>query len=734
MKGKYINLFFYLAIALVVSTTIAHIYVDPPNSYLDNITLMMLLCSIGVLIWMTILQRMERAHYKEKSTLLETVITSANDGIIITKSTLDAPGPEIIYVNESFSRISGYSASEMIGKSPKVLQGAFTKRETLDEIRRCLSSGMPFKGELLNYHKNGQTYWLDISIMPVKDSSGNITHFAAIERDISDRKQAEIQHKNILIQLQRANLKAEATSRDLHESLLKAEEANKAKSDFLANMSHELRTPMNGVLGMAHLLADTSLTNEQAEFVSTINSSGESLLMLLNDILDFSKIEAGALELENVPLDIIETIHKTTDLLAVNAARKNIALLVDCADSIPQFIMGDSGRIKQIIINLLGNAIKFTNHGYVRISAQVVEIKGAAYLQMRVEDTGSGIPSDKQEEIFNKFTQADASITRKYGGTGLGLAITKQLVGLMHGNIGVESVEGKGSTFWFNIPCVIADFCDITSLVNPVINMAAKPKRKNITEVKALLVEDHPVNQIFAQKLLNKFGLNNIDYAENGIEAINKIRMNTYDVIFMDCQMPEMDGYQATRAIRADYDNISAPVPIIAMTANAMMGDREKCLKAGMDDYISKPLRAEHLRTILNNLFHMEEQNKIHASTARKSAPSTLEPPIDMEQLRMFTDGDPQEEKALIELFLEQGHELIAIMQDCIDSGNATEWKSAAHRFKGSSGNLGASKLLHHCKNAETNYEYGSIQKSEILTAIKSEMRRIESVLTEYAN
>jgi PAS domain S-box-containing protein len=674
-------------------------------------------------------QTIERAQFQERSSLLETVIQSANDAIIITKADLSNPGPEIVYVNEAFTKVSGYSAEETIGKSPRFLQSEFTKRETLDAMKETLLAGEPFKNELLNVSKDGKNYWIDISIVPVKNAAGVVTNFAAIERDITAKKAEEMKEKNMWMQLTRANMKAEAATRDLQDSLAKAEAANKAKSDFLANMSHELRTPMNGVLGMAYLLADTKLDNEQREFVSTINGSAENLLMLLNDILDFSKIEAGALVLEDIAFNFADSLQKTSNLLRPQAEKNGIKLIVSTESDVPNYLWGDPGRIHQIIMNLVGNAIKFTQAGHVRIHTTLEKHDTGDRVYVAVEDTGMGIPAHKLGEIFEKFTQADASVTRKYGGTGLGLAITKQLVQLMGGEIGVESVEGRGSTFWFAIPCRPAEVKNLSVHAEErTIKCQATETLKPIEQAKVLLVDDYPVNRVFAEKLLRKFGFCQIDVAENGIHSIEKYRTSNYDMIFMDCQMPELDGYQATEKIRLLEEGMPLHTPIIAMTANAMMGDREKCLKAGMDDYLSKPLRAEHLKKVLQTWFILDENKSIIANqpVAEPVDVEDEEAPVDMEQLRLFTDGDPAEEKALAELFLEQAQEMIVILENSTGSDKNDAWKSAAHRFKGSSGNLGASKLYQLCKHAEIHFEVTEDKKREMLSAIKLETQRVE--------
>jgi two-component system sensor histidine kinase/response regulator len=671
----------------------------------------------------------------EHAKLLETVARSTNDGIIITKADLNTPGPEIVYVNEAFTHISGYLPEEVIGKSPRMLQGRDTDTNTIAKIGEALRYGKEYRGEILNYTKEGKPYWLDIGIVPVKDMQGRITHFAAIERDVTQKKSSDMELKKTMIQLQRANLKSEAITRDLQVSLKKAEEANKAKSDFLANMSHELRTPMNGVLGMAQLLSDTDLTNEQREYVSTINASGESLLMLLNDILDFSKIEAGALALENIPMHFCDVIDSTVSLLRPNAERKHIELIADCDLAIPSAIMGDPGRLRQVLTNLLGNAIKFTNAGYVRVSARLQEMDAGEQLHVSIEDTGLGIPEDKIHEIFEKFTQADTSVTRRFGGTGLGLAITKHLVKLMGGEIGVESALGKGSTFWFTLPCKEANYCEISKQMERMtIHQTSLHQRKPIEHARALLVEDYHVNQVFARRLLAKFGFQHIDLAENGLEALEKYKTNEYDIIFMDCQMPELDGYQATQKIRAFEESTTRHIPIVAMTANAMMGDREKCLNSGMDDYVSKPLRIQHLRTVLQSLFMLvEEADDMFEETNRPAKHLTEEVPVDMAQLRVFTDGNIEEERELFTLFIQESQRMIAELQANMNDEAHATWKSIAHRFKGSSGNLGARRLHHLCKNAEAHFEDSLAKKQQMLAEIKSEAARIEQFAAAHA-
>ncbi|MDD9717799.1 ATP-binding protein [Dinoroseobacter sp. PD6] len=502
---------------------------------------------------------------------LAMVAANANDSVIVT----DRAG-HIEYVNASFTRVTGYTVEEALGRTPaELLNGPNTDTEAIEAILNARRTHEPVRLELINRTKFGKDIWVETNITPMMDSDGNVVGEVAIERDITQAKQRE---------------------QELAAAKTAAEEGARAKAQFLAMISHEIRTPLNGIIGMSDVMLSGPLDPEHRGNLQTILASGEGLLTIINDILDLSKLEAGKMEIDQVPFDLRAELQAALDLVRPLANEKGLSLSVDVSGLPEGRILGDPGRVRQVFLNLMGNAIKFTRAGAVSLRAAVDTGAAPPRVTLAVQDTGIGIPADRLDQIFDAFAQADSATTRDFGGTGLGLAISRQLTQQMGGDITVTSVPGKGSCFTMEFVTGL----DVMQPVEVSPRICADDEADLPASLRLLIADDNRTNRLLLGKLLSPLK-DGMRFAKDGVEAVEAFVAEVPDLILMDMSMPRCDGLEATRRIRALEASrcTNAPVPIIALTANAFASDRERCLAAGMDGFLTKPIRRNDLLTTI---------------------------------------------------------------------------------------------------------------------------------------
>jgi PAS domain S-box-containing protein len=735
--------------------------------------------------------------------LLRSVLDSIPDPIYVKNQE-----GRVVLANQAASQALGMELDQILGRSVDDMLGPAIAAPYRYQDDLVLSGGSILSQEESQALRDGQRRWHLVTKVPLRDLEGEVIGLVGVHRDITSRKQTE---------------------QELREAKLAAEAASIAKGEFLANMSHEIRTPMNGVMGMTGLLLDTELTQEQTDYARTIRDSADALLSILNDILDYSKIEAGKLELEVLDFDLRTTLEDASDLLAAKAQSKGLEFVCSVEPEVPSLLRGDPGRLRQVVLNLAGNAVKFTAKGEVVIRVTLcAETEGDALLRFEVRDTGIGISEEHRDLLFRSFSQVDASTTRRYGGTGLGLAISRRLVERMGGEIDVESAEGEGSTFWFtvrfgkqanaeeprldlpaslrHVKVLVVDDNPTNRLVcreqlvrwgcrhseassgpealglleaavlrgDPyriaVLDMQmpamdgetlgrlirdreslrathlvmlsswgsrgdasrlreagfagflTKPvRRRDLFEAlvavaqtspeersstpmvtrhsvqdarkrrtRILVAEDNITNQKVVQTVLEKRGYR-VDTVSNGREALHALSMVPYDVVLMDVQMPEMDGLEATARLREKETSRGGHVPVVAMTAHAMRGDRERCMSAGMDDYVTKPVRPKDLLQVLAKLLGdplaptPDLPNSLMGSTG-----SVLALPELMERL----DSDLTLMERLLSLFLQEVPKRAEVLRKALEELDVDAAAQAAHYIKGAAGNLSAQKVM----------------------------------------
>jgi PAS domain S-box-containing protein len=829
------------------------------------------------LVMMADLTERKRAEeaLREREEIFRSISAAAQDAIIMTD-----PAGLVTVWNEAAEQMFGYSREDAVGQPihDLIVPERYEARATVGLAQFHETGEGPLVGstqQIIARCADGRELPVELSVSAVDLRGG--WHAVAIIRDITERLKVDEALWNAKEEAEAANLELQRSVERANRLAEEAAVANATKSEFLANMSHEIRTPMNGIIGMSGLLLDTTLAPEQREYAETVRSCADSLLTIINDILDFSKIEAGRLDLEVLDFDLAVTLEEMNDVLAVRAHEKGLELTCLIDSAVPTFLCGDPGRLRQVLTNLVGNAIKFTETGEVGIQVTVAEEReDHVILRFAVEDTGIGIPAEKVGLLFQPFTQVDSSTTRRFGGTGLGLSISRQLTELMGGQIGVESELGRGSTFWFTArfgrqphPAVAPRFGDIdglrvlgvddnatnqrvlggmlerwgcrgeivadgreaiarlrtaaaegdpfrvaildmvmpglqgdeigrlvrdepalrdTILVmmtsagrrgeavrladlgfsgylskpvkgsqlretlrmlagrrGPEHGVQSRPMVTRFTVAEAtrrrtriLLAEDNITNQRVARAILEKMG-HRVDAVANGAEALRALGTMPYDLVLMDVQMPEMDGFEATRAIRSAGTAVRNPaVPIIAMTAHALIGDRERCLAAGMDDYVAKPIRSDDLAaaiarwTIANDAAAGDADPVSAAVQEAAPAPGRATGvTVDRGALLELLGGDAMILNEIVKVFLEDAPRQIEAMEAAGGAGDATTLRRLAHTMKGSAGTVGATSLQESALVLERAVDRGDMLAAcGLIPAVREQFTTVELVMS----
>lgn len=581
-------------------------------------------------------------------------------------------------VNHAALDLLGYSKNEMLEMDILNLYAHPEDRKSFIQHIETKGAINDFEVQLVRKDNTIIDCLLSSSIR--RNSEGQITGYQGIIRDITDLKKTA----------------------DLKRAIAIAERSAEMKSQFLANMSHEIRTPLNAIFGITNLLQDTTLSEQQRHYVDVVQSSTDHLLVLVNDILDLSKFEAGKLRLDPIEFSLDELLHELEDTIDLRVAQKQLSFTIKKGAHVPNYLLGDSVRLKQILLNLLSNAIKFTEEGEVELIVRLLEEKEHfVHLYFAVTDTGIGIPKDKQAIIFDSFTQGNDNTTRLFGGTGLGLAITKRLVEMQGGHITLRSEEGKGSTFSFTLK-----FATTTGEEYLLRKEAEHQYQvKDLGDLSILLVEDNKVNQFVTSETISKWGTGlHIELADNGQQALDKLKAQDFDIILMDVQMPIMDGHTATQKIRKEFDPPKSKVPILAMTAFATAGEADRCIASGMDDYIPKPFNPKNLYNkiaeltgrLFGDVITMQEEPPEEVKAVKVE-----EPILNLRYLDTLAQGDEGLRHQMLQVLVDESPDDLAKLRELLNKEDWDRFASAAHKFKSSATFIGNKYLEKQLKNME---------------------------------
>ncbi len=507
---------------------------------------------------------------EEHKRLIESVILNSNEAISLMK-VIDNETQELqtIFINDAFTKLAGYESFEILGKKYSILFGERTDKIELNKLYDSIYLKQKVEVEVICYTKTHSEYWVNLNISPIPDETGRITHWVFIQRDITEKKKIE---------------------ESLKRSKLEAESAARQRADFLSNMSHEIRTPMNAIIGLTELMLQETKNEKFLENLQSVKFSADNLLVIINEVLDYSKLDAGKVRVENISFDIKQIFRELEKSIGLKAREKSITFTSVIDENCPQYLIGDPVRINQILINLAGNAIKFTHKGKVDVKADIVsKSDDDVKLLFSVTDTGIGIPDDKLHLIFESFMQAYTDTARLFGGTGLGLTISKKLIEMLKGEIRVESKVGEGSKFYFELTL------KIDKKERPEVSAETSKDGRNLSGIKILIAEDNRMNQLVAKQIFKKWNVE-LQIANTGLEAVQFLSEKQFDIVLMDLQMPEMNGYEATEFIRDKSSSVlNHNVPIIALTADAFGETKGKVLDIGMNDFLMKPFKQEEL-------------------------------------------------------------------------------------------------------------------------------------------